>query len=839
MKLLNQFGTWNRILGTIIKGQTVRYRKNLQKLVAKRTAKLSAEIDQLRLELAEYKCKGTTGPEDESKSTTPHSAHETLHQALVELELTHSQLQAIFAAQNDVVILYDTRMNVYRANPSFLANYGFDPTGLNVKDVIRRVSSRWFDEKTRNFGEQPTPRALRGERVTGLRFIIQKADGSEAIVESSSGPVRIGDQIVGSVTVWHDITEMIRVERDLLANKAGLEIARKESEERYQDLFMNSPGAIILHDGVHILAVNPAVGKLLGYQKANDLIGLRILDIVVPEYRDSASSRIQLMLNKEISSLSREIRLLKSDGNQVHVEAISGIYHYRHRRVIQVILHDITELKELETKLRNRSTELSHALVTLETMLNTIPIGAIVANAGDERITYCSPAATEMLSALMTDTATGPLPGRSRSIRMLHPDRSEIPPDNWPLAQALRKGEDIENEEIIIQRDDGSEIVTVVNCAPVRDDSGAILRAVASMVNITTRKHMESALRESEERFRTLAEALPQLVWIADAAGNFQYLNSQFYHYTGIQVDELMKREWTECIHPEDIQKRMSFWEKAFQTGNPYHIEYRIRRHDGEYRWFLGRGIPMKDKTGRISYWFGTCTDIHYQKELEFRLQETNTRLHKLNQQMMTTLEEERRMISRELHDEAGQALTALKMYIELILKGLPADANNLRQRMGEAVDLSDKTLKEIRRLAQELRPPALDALGLNFTLEDFCYEFSKRVGLPIRYRGRQLPVLSSIVRISLYRFLQEALTNIVKHAQANFVYVRLRYCHQRIAVIVRDNGLGFELNHEEITGMGLVGMRERLAMLGGVLYIHSKPGRGTCLMATIPWEAD
>ncbi len=636
---------------------------------------------------------------------------------------------------------------------------------------------------------------------------------------------------------FEKITELKRAELELLISKDSFERASNESEERYRDLFEKSPGAIIIHDGERILEANPASGALLGFKRADDLVGMKILDLMAPEYRESSSLRISLLLHKEVTSLSREMSFIKSDGALVHVKAMSGLCHYRDCTVIQAILHDITERKELEAGLRNRSIELSHALATLKTVLDTIQIGVMVAEAGDERISYYSPAAVEIVGVPPTGTATGPLPGSPKTIQMLHPDRTEISSDNWPLAKALRRGEDTENEEIIIRGVDGREVVTVVNCAPVKDKNGIVLKAVASMINITKRKQMESALRESEERFRVLTEALPQLVWIIDTDGKFLYLNNQFQHYTGIHVDKLICQQWNEWIHPEDIQKRTECWREAFRTGSSYQIEYRIRRYDGEYHWFLGRGIPMRDEKGKITYWLGTCTDIHYQKQLELELQETNSRLHKLNQQTMTTLEEERRMISRELHDEAGQALTALKMYIELILKGLPPDANVLRQRIGEAVDLSDKALKEIRRLAQDLRPPALDALGLNLTLEDFCYEFSKRVGLSIRYQGRELPALSSVIRISLYRFLQEALTNIVKHARASFVQVRLRYGHNRISLVVKDNGRGFVMDQIEIQGMGLVGMRERLTMLGGILSIYSKPGRGTCLMATIPWE--
>ncbi|HBF39539.1 MAG TPA: hypothetical protein DDW50_19745 [Firmicutes bacterium] len=827
----------NKNMAGNLKKQSPDCQENIEQLVSERTAHLNEVIKQLRAELEAYKAQETSNPGKNPDPNNILSDHHISHKALTESALSHSQLEVIFAAFNDVVILYDTEMNVYQANQPFYGNYGFDPTGLNVKEIIDRVRSRWLDGVTRSFMEQPTSRALQGERVTGLRFIVRKSNGSEVIVESSSGPVKIGEKIVGSLTVWHEIRELTGAERDLLAHKESLEIAEKESEQRYQDLFRKSPGAIILYDGISILEVNPAVGGLLGYRKAEELIGGKFLDVIAPEYREWVSSRIPLILNEDSVSSLKKIDLVGKAGNLIHVEAVGGVCYYHGQKVIQVIFHDITGLKNLETELRNQSAALSHAVVTLETILDTIPIGVIVAESEDGKITYCSSAAKEILDISAFGIVKDLVPGEQRRIKMLHPDRSEISPQEWPLAKALRNGKTIENEETIIQHEDGWEMATVISCTPLRDNNGQILGTVASIVNISKRRQMESALRESEERFRVLAEALPQLMWITDATGKFTYLNRQFYHYTGIPINQLIKQDWTQNIYQDDQEKRMEVWRESFRTGNPYQMEYRIRRHDGEYRWFLGRGLPMRDQQNNISYWFGTCTDIHYQKQLELELQETNSRLHKLNQQMVTTLEEERRMISRELHDEAGQALTALKMYLELILKGLPSDTSIIGQGITEAVKLTDQTLKEIRRLAQDLRPPALDALGLNVTLEDFCYEFSKRVGLGIQYRGCELSPLTDAVRISLYRFLQEALTNVVKYAQSDLVRVRLGSCRQRIFLVVKDNGIGFELNPEVLKGksMGLIGMEERLSILGGVLRVHSRPGFGTCLTAMIP----
>jgi len=215
-------------------------------------------------------------------------------------------------------------------------------------------------------------------------------------------------------------------------------------------------------------------------------------------------------------------------------------------------------------------------------------------------------------------------------------------------------------------------------------------------------------------------------------------------------------------------------------------------------------------------------------------------RLRQLTQQLVSAQEEERHRLSRELHDEAGQALTALKIGLELIRADLPVEAGSLCQRMSEAVALTDAAMERIRLLAQDLRPPALDAVGLNPTLEGFCQDFSERTRLCIDYVGAEVSVLPEAVNIGLYRFLQEALTNVVKHANANYVGVALRYDGQVVSLSVEDDGQGLEV-WDKISvsgrpaGIGLLGMQERLELLDGRLEITSRPGQGTRLVARVP----
>jgi signal transduction histidine kinase len=214
--------------------------------------------------------------------------------------------------------------------------------------------------------------------------------------------------------------------------------------------------------------------------------------------------------------------------------------------------------------------------------------------------------------------------------------------------------------------------------------------------------------------------------------------------------------------------------------------------------------------------------------------------LRRLTQRVTLAQEEERQRLSRALHDETGQALTALRISLELIGEDLPADLGSLRQRVGDAAALTAATMEQIHSLAQDLRPPGLETVGLDPTLGGFCRSFARHTQLAIEYQGAQLPAMPDAVSICLYRYLQEALTNVAKHAQADQVRVVLRCDGKTVSLSVEDDGRGFD-RAARLTvsgwpmGIGLMGMQERLKSLGGRLEVDSEPGQGTRLTAHLP----
>ncbi len=233
--------------------------------------------------------------------------------------------------------------------------------------------------------------------------------------------------------------------------------------------------------------------------------------------------------------------------------------------------------------------------------------------------------------------------------------------------------------------------------------------------------------------------------------------------------------------------------------------------------------------------------DITARKRAEEAVRELAEERRRLAQQVIMAQEEERQRISRELHDEAGQALAALKIRLALLQHDLPDDRIVLWQALAEAISMSDSTRNQIRLLAQGLRPPELDVMGLQPTLEGFCQSFANRTKLKIRYEGTDPPPLADAVQICLYRVLQEALANVAEHARASEVLVRLATEESWISLTVADNGKGLPEESPEAAlgrlGLGLPGMRERLELLDGELQVSSRPGKGTQLVARIPLE--
>jgi len=332
-------------------------------------------------------------------------------------------------------------------------------------------------------------------------------------------------------------------------------------------------------------------------------------------------------------------------------------------------------------------------------------------------------------------------------------------------------------------------------------------RIVIFAYDITERRRSEIALRESEERYRTLAEAAPDLIFIIDPDNRIQYVNSFAAAFIGLPPEELIGQPQERFFSPPTSDRQRKNILKVLRNGKTS-AENELTIRDCTV-WLGTWLVPVRDHSGEISGVLGVSCDITGQKQaevailqsrdqLEERVKErtadllaSQSQLRQLTNQIVTAQEGERHRLSRELHDDAGQTLISLKYSLASTLNELPDSQSLIRQRLSDSMEIIDQTMARIRKIAHSLRPPVLDVGGINLSLQDCCQEFMERTQLPVDYHGEDIPELPDEISISLYRFVQEALTNVLKHAQATEVKVRLTYRNQQISLSVSDNGRG------------------------------------------------
>jgi len=247
---------------------------------------------------------------------------------------------------------------------------------------------------------------------------------------------------------------------------------------------------------------------------------------------------------------------------------------------------------------------------------------------------------------------------------------------------------------------------------------------------------------------------------------------------------------------------------------------------------FLTKPIERRELVSRVR----TITRLNRYRSL--LAQREN--LQKMAERVVVAQEDERKRLSRELHDELGQALTIQLISLHNLQEEISVPGDALYERLQTLYDQTNEIYENLHQFVQDLRPPALNALSLKNAIQTYCTEFTRRTGLPIVFDADQaFPELSNLYNITLYRVLQEALTNIVKHAQANKIWVELSVDGDMIALIVQDNGHGFEYEKSQSEGIGLTSLRERLTIAGGRFKITSSLERGTILAAYLPLRDD
>jgi PAS domain S-box-containing protein len=591
-----------------------------------------------------------------------------------------------------------------------------------------------------------------------------------------------------------------------------------DPSDRYRRLVESSPDGIFISQDDRIVFLNAAAVRLFGASSPEQILGRRCpSDLFHPASHALIHERIARLLAGETMPPAEE-KLVRLDGTVTDVEVNSVRVDEPSGPAIQVIVRDITVRKRGEALLRQSEERLTLAFAGAREGVWDwdLETGAVI----------YSPRWKEMLGYADDEIE----PHVRAWEALLHPDDK---PRATELRDKLAQGAGTYEGEFRLRHKDGHYIHVLSRGLPVRLQPGApVVRIVGTHLDITDRIRTESALRESEERLTLAFAGAREGVWDWNLETNAVTYSPRWKEMLGYGEDEIEPHisAWERLVHPDDRAIADRANESVSRGDRIYEAEFRLRHKDGGYIHVLSRGFPVRrEPGGPVVRIVGT----------HFDLTERNERARAdLLGRLLFAQEDERRRIAREMHDQFGEQLTALGHRIAA-LKEAAGDRPDLRERIDALQSVAQQLDRDVDHLVWELRPTALDDLGLRAALCNYVQNWSVRTGIAgkLHASGLMDDRLAPEIETTLYRIAQEALTNAAKHAGARNVDVILERTADHVLLIVEDDGHGFDPG-ASTAGFGLLGMQERASLVGASVEIESAEGQGTTILVRIAHHA-
>ncbi len=749
-------------------------------------------------------------------------------------------LEKTFSSLSDGLFLIDARtIQIIDCNRAALKIFGYtreEMIGQSPGAVFRDAST--FDEFSHQIDPEFSETDLLGRFETWMR----RKDGTIFPTECSITPL-IDKQSghVGWVSLVHDITVRKRAEQLLIKAKDELEqrVAERTAEvqrtsNQLRELVAHSPAVIYSSRPAGdfcISFVSENVASLTGYTADRFSQDVEFWkNLIHPEDVNRVFSDIDKV--RQMGGAVLEYRFFARDGSTHWVRDEMKLVKDMDGSAKEFVgsWEDITSQKLAESALRESEATMRVILNSTGSSLSLIDPNGILLSMNEAGAKFLGKRVNDILGTCIYDLLPSEV-AQSRKARI-----DAVGKTGKPAHFEDFRGEYWFDNSIY----------------PVFDEQGKVSRLVIHAINITESKKIQESLIQSEERYRTLADASPDMIYIIDRNDTVQYVNSFGSRFLRLPVEEIIGQPRSRFFSSTTSDHQFRNIRKVLEKGESVYAEDHNRTPERSI-WLGTWLVPLKGPSGEISGVLGVSRDITAQKQaeieilqaqhqLEERVRErtseltsSQNQLRQLTSQLVSAQEEERRRISRELHDEAGQAIISLQYNLAAMMNEIPESHAGARDRVIDSIDISDKLMSQIRSLTRSLRPPVLEIGGINLSLKVYCEEVTERTGLSIDYQGEDIPGLPDEIGISLYRFVQEALTNTLKHAHATQVTIRLGYKKKMIMLSVADNGRGLEENIQS-DGIGLLGMEERLSLFGGSIKLHSRKGRGVRITASVPW---
>jgi PAS domain S-box-containing protein len=627
-------------------------------------------------------------------------------------------------------------------------------------------------------------------------------DMSHAVSISSLGLSGIA---IGTLVVQGAAVLTSSVDRRFAAQAQEL-----QTSERFRQI------AEILRDV--LLLSNADLSEVLFVNRAYEAIWVRTteslyadprswLEGVHPDDRQQVEEGVQRLVGGEPLDYL-ECRVVRPDGSisWVRLRGYPIVDAQGHRYRIVCTAHEFTKRKQAEEQAENR---LRLVINTIPTMVWTLQPHGAVDFVNQRWLDYTGLTLEEEI-----EDPSGPV----------HPE--DLPRVMEKRLVDVAAGEPSE-DEMRLRRADGEYRWFLVRTAPLRDEQGNLVKWYGVSIDIEDRK-------QAERQSRALIDAIPQQIWSGPPDGTLDYCNDRWRSYVGLGLEELRGEGWQSMLHPDDRERVLNAWHESVTNGTPYEQEERHRGVDGTYRWFLARGVPLRDAEGRIVRWYGANTDIEDRKQAE-------EELRRLSGQLLRSQDEERRRIARDLHDNTGQDLVALATMLGQLRGSVPSVERKSRRLLSECKALADRCIREVRTLSYVLHPPVLDHAGLGVAIRDYVKGFIDRSGIQVELDlSPRLGRMTRDVELTLFRVVQESLTNIQRHSGSRRAEIRI---HRNADIIleITDIGHGFAAKVQRgkeqpgfEVGVGIPSMQERVNLIGGRLEIDST-SQGTTVRVTIP----